>query len=121
MKKTPSDIEERTRALACEAAKLCDEKRAESIRVLDVRHLCSYTDFLVIATVASAPQMKGVSRDIEKVMQQARLHQIHRAGIEEGSWVLLDYGDLLVHLFTPEMRDYYELDALWGDAPELDF
>lgn len=118
---TTKTIEERTRTLVCGAARLCDEKRAEAIRVLDVRGLCSYTDFLLIATVASAPQMKGIARDIEKSMREAKLHQIHRTGIEEGTWVLLDYGDLLVHLFTPETRDYYELDALWGDAPDVEF
>lgn len=121
VKKSKSDIEETCLERAKVMARLCDAKRAEDVRVLDLRDICGFADFFVIASASNTPQMKGIVKDIEKEMAQVKYKKINEAGVREGGWVLIDYGDILVHLFESEMREYYDLDGMWGDAVEVAF
>lgn len=109
----------RYEALAREIAEICEDKRARDVTVLDMHGLCSYADFFVIATGASLPQMKGIQKDTDKRMSELGVKQLNRSGIEHGNWVLLDYGDVILHLFDEQTRDFYRLEELWGDAPVL--
>lgn len=120
-KNSLSDIETRIQETACALATLCDERRGEEIRVLDVRGICSYADAFVIASAASQPQMKGMVKALEQEMHGRKVKQISRSGLEAGTWVLLDFGDILVHIFDRQTREYYQLDDLYGDAPHLSF
>ena len=89
-------------------------KKAHRLNVLDVRGLCSITDFFVICSGNSEPQIKAISDNIRKGTLK-KPHHIE--GYENKNWILLDYFDILVHVFKNEEREYYNLERLWADAP----
>ena len=112
-------LSSRERALI--AAKAADEKKATDIMVQEVRELISVTDYFVIATAANSRQVQAIIDEIEeKEREAAGVKPFHREGTTDGLWALLDYGDFVVHVFQPETRDYYRLEALWNDAPVID-
>ena len=103
------------------AARAADEKKATDIMVQEVKDLISITDYFVIATAANSRQVDAIIDEIEEqVRVQARVKPIHREGTSDGLWSLLDYGNFVVHVFQPETREYYRLEALWNDAPIVD-
>lgn len=102
--------------IALEAAKLADDKKARDIVILDISELSVVTDYFVIASANSSTQVKAVADNIEEKLKEAGINVLRREGIREGRWVLLDYGDVVVHVFQDEERDYYNLERLWGDA-----
>ncbi|MEA5020576.1 MAG: ribosome silencing factor [Gordonibacter sp.] len=115
----PAAITSKERALI--AARAADEKKATDIMVQEVRDLIGVTDYFVIATAANNRQVDAIVDEIEEAeRKQAGAKPIHREGTQDGSWSLLDYGDFVVHVFQPETREYYRLEALWNDAPVLD-
>ncbi|MEF9876410.1 MAG: ribosome silencing factor [Gordonibacter sp.] len=115
----PADITSKERALI--AAKAADEKKATDIMVQEVRDLIGVTDYFVIATAANNRQVEAIVDEIEEAERKfAGTKPLHREGTQDGSWSLLDYGDFVVHVFQPETREYYRLEALWNDAPVLD-
>lgn len=110
-----------SRDLALIAARAADDKKATDIMVQEVRELISVTDYFVIATASNNRQVQAIIDEIEeKTLEIARVKPYHREGTEDGLWALLDYGNFVVHVFQPETRDYYRLEALWNDAPVLD-
>ena len=116
-KPTPASARE----CALVAAKAADEKKAIDIMVQDVHDLVSVTDFFVIATAANNRQVSAIIDEVEdQVRMQGHVKPIHREGLIDGTWALLDYGDFVVHVFQPEARDYYRLETLWNDAPVID-
>ena len=121
MSKDVLNIENECLKRAICIAKICYEKRAEDVRILDLRGLCGYADFLVIGSGKNAPQMKGILKDIEKDMKQQKYRLLNEAGRDTGEWVLIDYGDVVVHLFSEQAREFYQLEELWADAVEIDF
>lgn len=102
---------------AIEAARLAAATRCHSVVVLDVRGLSPMTDFLVLATGTSDRQLRGVANEIEELGDGVGQHVVHRATNE--NWLLLDYVDVVVHLFEHETRMFYDLDSMWGDAPRV--
>ena len=104
---------------AIEAAKLAAATRCHSVVVLDVRGLSPLTDYLVLATGNSDRQMRGVCGEIEEMGDEIGQHVMTRSLNEQ--WILLDYVDVIVHLFEHESRMFYDLDSLWGDAPRIDW
>lgn len=104
-------------AIAC--ARLCDEMKAEDILVLDLRTLTQITDCFVLATGASERQLKAMAERIEREMKTAGVTCLGVEGSAAGGWVLLDYVDVVVHLFSRQARAFYQLEMLWGDAPRL--
>ncbi len=87
--------------------------------ILDVSRLIQITDWFVIASGSSQRHVQTLSEAVEERLQSEGRQPLRVEGKAGGTWVLLDYGDLVVHLFTPETRDYYSLERLWGDAPRL--
>lgn len=109
------------RECALIAAKAADEKKATDIMVQDVSDLVSVTDYFVIATAANNRQVSAIIDEVEEqVRTKAHEKPLHREGLDAGTWALLDYGNFVVHVFQPEARDYYRLEALWNDAPVID-
>ncbi|MBL9131946.1 MAG: ribosome silencing factor [Verrucomicrobiaceae bacterium] len=105
-------------ARAC--AELADDKKAENIRILDLRGLSPVTDWFVLCSALSAPQLRAVRDHIEDEMkEQHQQRPLYRDGSYDSQWMILDYGNVMVHILTPEKRDYYCLEELWGDAPEV--
>ena len=104
--------------------KLCvdsaNEKLAENVVTLSIGPVSSIADFFVIATANSEPQLRAVSDFIERqAREKFGVHTSSNAENNEGGWVLLDFGNVIVHIMTPEMRSRYNLEGLWGDADKL--
>ena len=93
------------------------ERKAIDLRVLDLRGLSDATDFFVIATGSSDIHVRAIADGILTATRDPALRPVHTEGLEEGRWVLIDFIDLVVHIFHPERRDFYNLETLWGDAP----
>ena len=112
----PSESE----ALAQALARACDGRKASDVIILDLRSFSYVTDLFVIATGENSRHLRALS---EAVAEETKKLGASRYGAEPvwaSGWALLDYVDVVVHLFTPELRDYYELDQLWGDARRLE-
>ncbi len=118
-KARPADPTSRECALI--AARAADGKKAADIMVQEVGDLIGVTDYFVIATAANNRQVEAIVDEIEEQLRiQARVKPLHREGTQDGTWSLLDYGGFVVHVFQPETREYYRLEALWNDAPVID-
>jgi len=103
------------------AAESAAEKKAENVVAIEVAELLVVTDFFVIATGKSDTQVKAIADEIEHgLLERGGIKPIGREGISEGKWILLDYGDLVIHVFQKPERDFYRLEKLWGDAPRLE-
>jgi ribosome-associated protein len=96
-------------------------RKAEDLCVLDLRDLSSFTDYFVIAHGHSSRQNAAVAEAVEAALKPAGLRPISVEGRESADWVLLDYGSIVVHVFSQAAREHYALEKLWGDAPRLDF
>ncbi len=107
--------EERARA----AARAAEGKRGDDVLVLDVRHLTLVADYFVLATGETTIQIRALADAVEDALAGAGARPLSREGTPEARWILLDYGDVLVHLMAPEARAYYKLERLWADAPRL--
>ncbi|TLM98440.1 MAG: ribosome silencing factor [Actinobacteria bacterium] len=87
---------------------------------INVAELLVVTDYFVIATGSNPLQVRAIADEVEdRLREQGGIKPIGREGLDEGKWVLLDFADLVVHVFQPEERDFYRLEKLWGDAPRL--
>ena len=107
--------------LAIIAAKALDEKKGQNISAIEVTDLTTLADYFVIATGSSNTQINALCGAVEKALkEQAEEMPLRREGYRDGTWVLLDYGCLTVHVFSPEAREFYSLDRLWGDGKPLD-
>ena len=103
------------------AARAADSKKATDIIVQFVGEIISVTDYFVIVTAANSRQVGAIIDAIEEAERlQAGIKPLHREETRDGSWELLDYGSVVVHVFQPETREYYRLEALWNDAPVMD-
>lgn len=108
-----------TRDLALVAAQAADAKKASDIVLVDMRGVVAYTDWLVVATGQTSRQTKAIAEEVRKRVKEETGRFARRTeGEREGEWVLLDYLDAVVHVFTPQSREFYRLDRLWREAPQ---
>ena len=103
--------------LADRAARLALEKKARDICILDLRELTSAVDWFVICTADSASQVRAVAEHVRETLIEEGSRAWHVEGLESRRWVLLDYVDVVVHVFYSATREHYALETLWGDAP----
>ena len=109
------------REIALLAAEAAADKKAADIIVLDVAETLVITAYFVIATGASDRQVSSIADEIEdQLREKGGIKPIGREGQREGKWVLLDFGDVVVHVFQPEEREFYRLEKLWSDAPRVE-
>jgi ribosome-associated protein len=108
----PADV-----ALAVSAAL---DKKAEQVHVLDLRNGSAFTDFFVIATGNNIRQVQAIADGIEETLKKTGIRPALVEGYSRAEWILLDYFDFIVHVFTPATRDFYALERLWGDAERID-
>jgi len=101
---------------AQQCAEAADSKKAFDIIILDLRKLTSIADYFVICSGGSTTQVSAVSEAIGQALAGSGIHPSHVEGQAESSWVLMDYGDVVVHVFDEQTRLYYSLEKLWGDA-----
>jgi ribosome-associated protein len=114
----------KTRELALTIASRLDEKQAKDIVILDVSGPLVIADYFVIATVQSTRQCQSLARELDlehKALKGRRRRNTGRLETEASNWVLLDFDDIVVHLFLPEARAYYSLEELWADVPRVPF
>jgi ribosome-associated protein len=109
-----------SRQLALLCRELADNKKAENIVILDLRSLSSVTDFFVIASGTSEPHLRAIVDELtERLKEEHRVAPRAVDGTFQANWVVLDYFDVIVHVMKQELRDRYDLETLWGDAPRL--
>jgi ribosome-associated protein len=115
--------ERMTRALehARIGARIADDNRGKDVLLLDLRQVTPLVDFFVIITASSRRLSNAIAEEIDKEMKHRGEHKMGMEGSEVGRWILIDYGDFVVHVFSPEARTYYSLEDIWGDAPRLDW
>ena len=109
------------RSFAEAAARIADSRHCTDIVVLDLTGTSPATDYFVIATGTSDRQMRTVADEISEAGRSAGMKRFGRAGYEQARWILLDFVDVVVHLFDAEYREYYDLELLWGDAEKIDY
>lgn len=95
-------------------------KKGFKIRILDLRKLSAFADFFVICSASSDTQVKAIADAVDKELRERGIKTYHREGYEALNWVLLDYFDIVVHIFKTETREYYNLEKLWGDAKVIE-
>jgi ribosome-associated protein len=109
-----------SKKLALLCREFADNKKAEDIVVLDVRKLSSVTDFFVIASGTSEPHLRAILEEVtEKLREEHGVRPRAVDGTAHGAWVVLDFFDVIVHIMRADVREHYDLESLWGDAPQL--
>lgn len=102
------------------AVKLLDSKKARDIRVLEVGKITSLGDYFIIASGGSTTQVKALAQEVEDKLSQQGIEPKRIEGEKSAAWILLDYYDVIIHIFGEETRDFYCLERLWADAPLMD-
>ena len=111
-----------TEELALQVAKAAEDKKAQDITLLKVSDVSYLADYFVIVTGFSRTQLNAIAESIEEQIEEKfNLQPIRVSGKREGNWVVQDYGDVIVHSFLPEEREYYNLEAFWGHADRIEF
>lgn len=115
-----TEVELESEQLAAFLAAQVQEKKARDVRILDLRGRVDYTDLLLLCTARSARQARAIADGVRQAAK-AELQQLPRSveGQTSGRWVLVDFGDVVVHIFEESMRGFYDLDGIWSDAPNL--
>jgi len=101
-------------------AALAQEKLAEDVVILDMRPECSFTDYFVIATGRNPRQTAAIWDEVHTQLKQQRLVPAGVDGARDGAWIVADYLDVVLHVFTPDARAFYRLEDLWNDVPAVD-
>lgn len=102
-----------------EAVVAADDRKAVDLKVLHLRKISDFTDYFVICGGASERQVQAIADAVEEKLREHRVRPLHVEGYNRAQWVLLDYGDFVVHVFQEEPRRHYALERLWGDAPDV--
>ena len=95
-------------------------KKGENIVILDVRERTSIADYFIIVSAQSHRQVTSMADHIYSFLRDRKLKPLGMEGVQEGLWALLDYGDVIIHIFYDEMRAFYDIDGLWNDAPRVE-
>jgi ribosome-associated protein len=96
------------------------ERKTKSVTAIDVSQLTSYTDTLVIIEVNSNRQVSSIAEHVIKALKKLKIKSMGIEGVREGQWALLDYGDIIFHVFNSETKAFYDLEGFWADAPRMD-
>ncbi|MGX8699793.1 ribosome silencing factor [Caproiciproducens sp.] len=106
--------------LAKETVKILDEKKAMDLKVIGIKDISVLADYFVFSTGTSSTHVKSLAEEVEFKLKQLGVSPEHVDGYRSNSWVLLDYGNVMVHIFTADAREFYNLDRLWQDAEKID-
>jgi ribosome-associated protein len=96
------------------------DKKALDVVVLDLRHTPAFTDFFVLCSGQNQRQVKAIVDAVEEALRAAKVRPAHIEGYDRAEWVLMDYFNFIVHVFSPQTREFYSLERLWGDAERID-
>ena len=114
---TPIVVDTPTRVR--EAVAAAEDRKAVDLRVLHLEKVSDFTDFFLICSGTSERQVQAIADAVQERMREEKVRPLHVEGFNRGQWVLLDYGDFVVHIFQEEPRRFYSLERLWGDAPDV--
>ena len=98
---------------------VASDKLANDIVMLDLRGVASFADYFVIMSADSSRQIEALEEDITQALKDEKVSRFHREGTHASGWVLIDFSDVIVHIFGPEEREYYRLERLWSRAPQV--
>lgn len=118
LRKEYQDLEGMELARIC--SRIAIDNKAEDVVALDVRKMSSFSDYFVIMSGRSTRHVQALAEGLENELRSKRIKTSRAEGLQEGHWVLLDFGDVIVHVFYHEQRDFYDLEGLWHDAPRID-
>jgi ribosome-associated protein len=102
-------------------AKIADEKKADYIKILDMRSRLIITDYFIIVSAKNTRLTRRIQEEICIYLKNKNLNAINISGLPEGGWILIDYSDFVIHIFTNELREYYGLERLWRDSAEIEW
>lgn len=112
---TPLETADRVRS----AVSAAEDRKAVDVKVLHLGKVSDFTEYFVICSGTNERQVQAIADAVEERLRAERVRPLHVEGYNRGQWVLLDYGDLVVHVFLEEPRRFYALERLWGDAPDV--
>ncbi|HKI85728.1 MAG TPA: ribosome silencing factor [Thermoanaerobaculia bacterium] len=112
---TKTDTVDRVRAVAAAAL----DRKALDLKILDLSGVSDFTDYFIVCSGGSDRQVRAIADHVEECLREQGVRPLHSEGRELGRWVLLDYGDLLLHVFDQETREFYQLERLWSDAADV--
>lgn len=107
------------KAIVKKVAGIADEKKADYIKILDMRSRLIITDYFIIISARNTRLTRRIQEEIYIKLKKDRLYPINVCGLSEGNWILADYDDFVIHIFTNELREYYKLEKLWKDSREI--
>ncbi len=116
---TEESVLDKPTELARHIVDLLADRQAEDILLLDISGVASFADYFVIATAENSRQMRALTEIIDKDLRAEGVKPMHREGDGDSGWVLVDYGAIIVHIFSVDLRGYYALEELWKDATEV--
>jgi ribosome-associated protein len=119
-RKRPTTARKRLTGEVAKAVKAALDKKATDVVVLDLRNTPAFTDFFVLCSGNSTRQVKAIADAVEEALKAAKIRPAHTEGYDKGEWILMDYFSFIVHVFSPQMRLFYSLERLWGDAERID-
>ena len=102
-----------------EAVSAAEDRQAIDLKVLDLAQVSDFTDYFLICSGANERQVQAIAEAVDESLRRGKVRPLHQEGMNGGNWVLLDYGDFIVHVFRDETRRFYALERLWSDAPEV--
>jgi ribosome-associated protein len=112
---TDSDVDSRVRR----AVSAAEDRKAEGLKVLRLADVSDFTDYFLVCSGANERQVQAIADAVDAALRAEKVRPLHVEGMRGGTWVLMDYGAFVVHVFAEETRRYYALERLWTDAPEV--
>ncbi len=109
-----------TKDFAKTAIEVMKDKKAEDIKVLDIHEISTMADYFVIASASNSNQIKAIADEIEQKLYEQGCKLIHSEGYQSARWILLNFGDLIIHIFHKEDREFYQLERVWADAKQIE-
>ena len=119
-RKRPTTAKKRLTGEVAKAVKAALDKKASDVVVLDLRNTPAFTDFFVLCSGSSNRQVKAIADAVEEALKAAKVRPAHIEGYDKAEWILMDYFSFIVHVFSPQMRLFYSLERLWGDAERIE-
>ena len=109
-----------SKALASKIVKILDSKKGMDIAGIDIRQLTTIGDYFILVTGTSSPHVKALAEEVEDTLAKEGLEPRRVEGAQSATWILIDYQDVILHIFTKETREFYSMERLWADAPRMD-
>jgi len=119
-RRTPVADKKRLTGDVAKAIRAALDKKASEVVLLDLRNTPAFTDFFVLCSGQSTRQVKAIADAVEEALKTVKVRPSHIEGYDRGEWVLMDYFTFIVHVFTPQTREFYSLERLWGDAERIE-